>query len=1189
MWTENQKMAIDAPVGNILVTAAAGSGKTAVMVERILKRVLDKDGVDIDKILVVTYTNAAASEIKERIQLGIMKKLEENPNDERLSRQLLLIDNAKICTIHSLCLDIIKKYFYKIDLDPSFRIGDTLEINDIKEKAINEVFEKYYDMEDEVFLNLVDEFCAGKKTDNALVDAVSKIYNFSKSMTNPKKWLNNSLKMYEDFEFSKHHQIVLDNIKNDLECARILCNNSISLCNKNNEQSCMKVLISDLDLITELIDNCNLLSNIYEKVCSIKFSVFSSSYKKEMSDFILKKVELNRDEIKKIIKKIALKITVTEKDFKQDSEKMSIKVGKLCEIAATIDDVFSQKKKEKNLIDFSDFEHFALKVLQDENECKTEEAKTLSSVIEEIYVDEYQDCNHIQDRIFYLLSNCDKDNPNIFMVGDVKQSIYKFRDAAPMLFLDKMNSYTQYDGGSGYSKISLSKNFRSRKEILNATNFIFKQIMSEHVGEVEYDDYLIENQNEEYKTTCDEFLSVDVAILSDISSDTIIDEDDEILENAQCEAHYVAQKINELVKSKVLIYDKSIKQKRPISYKDIVVLLRSTKEKASVYEEIFKKLSIPTFSDSSNSFFSSVEIKTILNYIKIVVNPIDDINLVSVLRSGIFMFTDDELLKIRLEERFDYFYYALIKYVQNNEDYLANKINKFLRITNFLKDESKYLATDEFIWQLLKTTDYLKYISTLSDSKEKKLNIRLLINKASQFESTDYKGIFNFTKFVDDIISRNNDTDAAKIVSENDDLVRIMSIHKSKGLEFPVVFLAGCGKKINFTDERTKVLCHKELGIGIDYVDYKNRFSYTPVVKKSIVDKLHLETLSEEQRVLYVALTRAREKLYICGIQKNIKTTIEKYSALLQNWHLDKLPIQITSGATSYFDWIIPSIMRHPNCFDLYDAETDIALIDSENSVIKCNIIPIDNYKKIEDDTYDAKEIIIPDKPSCLYEEVERKMSYIYEKTPSYLPTNVTVTELKKVLESSDKEYHYYQKEFVSTPSFKNNNSGAKHGTLIHTVLQYIDFKKCTDVNLIHRQIENIVACNTISADDINSIDITMIERFITSKLGKSICESEKVYKEFPFKIEENASDIFYDVNNDDKLIVQGVIDLFYYDSFGKLVLVDYKTDKLTEKEIKEKYSVQLLMYAKALKKITGDDVDKIHIYSFFNNKDIVL
>lgn len=1197
MWTNSQKTAIDAPVSNILVTAAAGSGKTAVMVERILKRVLDKNGVDIDKILVVTYTNAAASEIKERIGQIIMQKLNDNPDDDRLNRQLLLIDNSKICTIHSLCLDIIKKYFYKIDLDPSFKIGDTLEIEDIKEKAIDEVFEKYYEDEDDMFIRLVDEFCAGKKTDRPLVDIVTKIYNFSLSVPNPSRWLKSCVNTYKNNDFDKHNKIIIDDIKCTFNQARSLCENSINLCNKSNQLNCMSVLLSDLDLICDLIDNTNSIKDIYEKSKNIKFTTFSKSFKKDMSDVLLSKIESNRDEFKKIIKKAVSKITVTEEDFKNDCFQMMPKIEKLCEIVNTINEVFSAKKREKSLIDFSDFEHFALKILEDENGNQTEEAKILSNSIEEIYIDEYQDCNHLQDRIFHLLSQCENGNPNIFMVGDVKQSIYKFRDAAPSLFMEKMKNYPEYSDENSYSKISLSKNFRSRKEILNATNFIFKQIMSEEVGEIEYNDYLLENENEEYVETDDVFKTVDIAIISDSMQSVVkIDDDDdansgenddEPLENSECEANYIGQKIKELISKETLIYDKSIKAKRPLTYKDIVVLLRSTKNKANIFEDVFKKLNIPTFADSNTAYYSSQEIITILNYLKVIVNPIDDINLVAVLRSGMFRFSDDELMKIRLVDRFDYFYYALIMYRDKNNDELSKKIDNFLKITNELKHDSKFLSSDEFIWNLLRKTDYLLYISMQPDSKEKKLNIRLLINKASQFENTEYKGIFNFIKFVDDIVARNSDTDAAKVVSENDNLVRIMSIHKSKGLEFPVVFLAQCGKKINFTDERSSVLCHKELGIGIDYTNYTSRFSYTPSVKKAIVEKLHNETLSEEERILYVALTRAREKLYITGIINDAKKYTEKISTALDGYKKTVLPSFLTKSANSYFDFIIPSIMRHTDCKNLIESFSDICFVDDENSRIKCEILSKNDYLYIKREIKEVKnKRKIISEPSKSYNDVVRRLEYKYDKK-EYIPTNVTVTELKKMLENSDISYSYYQKSSVSVPSFINKSDGAQIGSLMHLILQKLDFKNIKTKQDIISQLNEFVNSSIINEDDVMNVDIDAINSFCATDLFKEISESGKIYKEVPFKIEENANEIFNNDNLSDSIIIQGIIDLFFYDKNGDIILVDYKTDKLSEELIKEKYSVQLKLYAKAIKKITGQNVAKMYIYSLYNNKSI--
>lgn len=1202
MWTNSQSKAINAPLSNLLVTAAAGSGKTAVMVERILKRVLDDAKTDIDKILVVTYTNAAASEIKERIQQNIIKRINEDPLNERLKKQLLLIDNAKICTIHSLCLDIIKQYFYKIDLDASFRIGDVLEVERIRSEALESVFEEYYDADDDVFLSLVDAYCAGSKTDSKLLSIVKKVYDFSISVPNPQKWLDMSVNFYKNADFEVHSSLILEKIKSELTFAVNLCIELKNFCENSNEESCVGLIKKDIETVDTLLSSCQSIDSFFETSKKIKFAVFSSSYKRDLSDVVLERVEEVRKEVKSCVKNAASFVTVCESDFTEDCKFISVYVEKICEIVKKFSQKFADVKKEKGMIDFSDFEHFALKILQDDNGKKSEEAFAISKKFDEIYIDEYQDCNPIQDRIFYFISGCDEGRANVFMVGDAKQSIYKFRDADPMLFIDKMNTYTEECDEGGYNKISLSKNFRSRKEILYAANYVFKRIMDPYVGGIEYTDYLEENENEEYKSVPEEFKNVEVAVIdknnSAMNFTTAFDEDllgeseSEEFENAESEAIYIGKKINELIKSKVLVYDKTLKTKRSVSYRDIVVLMRSTSGKTEIFENIFNQLSIPVFSDSSASYFTSPEISVILSYLKIIVNPIDDINLASVLRSGIFRFTDEDFIKIRLFCRDDFFYYALVSYNDSHNDGVSEKIQNFISVTDELKSMSKYLPTDEFIWKVLEKTDYLTYIGTLDAAEQKKLNLRILINKASQFEATEFKGIYNFIKFVDDIIARNSDTDAAKIVNESDDVVRIMSIHKSKGLEFPIVFLSQCGKKFNLSDENANVLCHKELGIGIKYVNYGERFSYTPIIKNAIKNKIHLETLSEEERILYVALTRPKEKLYITGVVNNAQKIFKNISLML-SVHNENfvLPKKIREEANTYFDWILPALFCHNDLKTIQNQFGKIFNDEDEKSRFSLSVIPkslcaLERTERNTERNFDInKDAVYSDMHGKIYSH----LSYRYRDDCKPIFQNVTVSEIKKLYEEKDSGYKFYQNEKMPAPKFYQKSDAAAKGTAFHKALQYIDFNLINDKNDIEKAILDLTDEKIINEDDTKLIDSSLIYNFVSSSLGARIRSGKKIFKETPFKISQSAKDVFPDANSDEKIIVQGAIDLFFADENDNIILVDYKTDKASCEDILKKYSIQLKFYKLALEKMTGKSIFECYIYSFYNNCEIKL
>ena len=838
-WTNEQLNAIKEDRNNVLVAAAAGSGKTAVLVERIINKIINKN-VDIDKILVVTFTNAAASEMRERILEAIYKKIEENPNDNRLTRQITLLSKSNICTIDSFCLDVVKNNFYEIGISPNFRIADTTELELLKQETIEELFEEKYAENNKDFIQLLETY-SGYLSDDNLKELVLNIYNFIQSSPFPNDWLNQRVEMFNldakaDFINSEWGKIIVDNLKdNALDC-KIRLENILKGLEKFEElDKFSRVIRNDINIM-ELILKATRWDELYSIVNENTFEKWPVDKKVTLEEKNIAKEK--RDKIKKQYTKETEIINCTSEEANADLIYMYDVLKKLKEIVFEFGKKFSNIKAEKNIVDFNDVEHFALNILlkkDENNEYKpTEVAKRYAKKFNEIAIDEYQDSNLVQEYILKSISN----GKNMFMVGDVKQSIYKFRQARPELFLHKYKEYKleediEEDNNCKGIKIQLFKNFRSRKNILDTTNIIFENIMSTKLGDIDY------NENE-YLNLGANFEEIEQEIVADNTKVYVIEnkenEDEEILEepieNIELESKFVAMKIKEIIDSKKLVYDKK-EGYRPVTYKDIVILLRATKERANIFEKEISNLGMPVFSDTSAEYLESIEIQTIMSLLKIIDNPMQDIPLVTVLRSYIGEFSDNELIEIRVNTNQHQTFYESMKQYDKNI-MLKNKIEMFFEKIKGWQKENEYLDLDELIWKIYEDTGYYNYVGLMPNGLLKQANLKSLFEKAKQYEKASFKGLYNFINFIDRLKTSSGDLSSAKLIGENENVVRIMSIHKSKGLEFPVVFLSGSNKKFNMQDLNSNILLHQDLVIGVNYIDSKRKLQYTTLSKEAI-------------------------------------------------------------------------------------------------------------------------------------------------------------------------------------------------------------------------------------------------------------------------------------------------------------------------------------------------------------------
>lgn len=1251
-WTKEQSQAINEKGSNILVAAAAGSGKTAVLVERIINKIINEN-IDIDKLLVVTFTNAAASEMRERILDAIYKKLEEYPENQNLQRQITLINKASICTIDSFCLEVVRNNFFELDnISPNFRIADTTEIELLKQEVIEDIFEEKYENQDENFSKLINTYTS-YRDDTPLKELVLKIYSYIQSSPFPEEWLNEKIEMFnlkdklnEDFSKTPWGNILLKEIEEEIiDDIKTLEDIKKELDLDSELESFSQVVRSDLDFLKILQENINNWDKLYE--IYNKMSFVSWPRKKIESD--LKEYAKNvRDDVKKKFSSKLSKILIcNSEEANQDIFDMYEILLKLKNLILEFGKEFSKRKRLKNMVDFNDIEHLALDILIKKQEDKieiTDVAKRYQKKFIEIAIDEYQDSNLVQEYILTSISN----NNNIFMVGDVKQSIYKFRQAMPELFISKYKTYKNKENKSENDnlKIQLFKNFRSRKNVLDFTNLIFENIMSGSLGDIEYNKEEYLNLGADYKEI-EQNLKAEIDIINlkdqeneEENTSEILEEEEntERLENIQLEARFVASKIKELIENKFQVFDRKKNCFRDIKYKDIVVLLRSTKTSAPIFEEEIINLDMPVFSDSSQEYLDSIEIENIMSLLRIIDNPIQDIPLVTVLRSNIGKFTDDELVEIRLSDKYDNFYNAMQKAKINVGKNLQEKIEKFLTNLEKWRKEQEYLALDEFVWKLYSDTGYYNYVGLMPNGELRQANLKMLFERAKQFETASFKGLYNFINFIEKLKLSSGDLGSAKLIGENDDVIRIMSIHKSKGLEFPVVFLANTGKQFNLMDLNKNILLHQELGIGVKYINYDKQVQYDTLSKSAIRSKVFTETLSEEMRILYVALTRAKEKLYITGTMNDYEKEIEKMKIQVERYSKNgnKINQILIKKYKKYLDWInLVYLYEKGNTKDLIEYN----VLEKEEIIKKCKRIEqeeIDVVKILDEHKKDKEEI----------KKIEKILNFEYKhKLATTIPTMSSVTQIKQMQDNmkgskvgkedkekavqkpeksnllkkskevkehkekatekldkskllkEDKEAKERKEERMTTfdkPKFLKEDkedklTNAEKGTLVHLCMQHLNEKVEYNLEKIKELVEELERKEIITSKEKENINLYKILEFTKSNIWKEMKKAKKVYKERPFFINIPAKEI-YKEEIEEKILIQGIIDLYYINENDEIILVDYKTDYVErgkEQELIEKYKKQLELYCKAIEEANKKQVSRIYIYSVYLGREI--
>lgn len=1192
-WTDAQKCAIDARGCNLLVAAAAGSGKTAVLVERIIQMII-RDKVDIDKLLIVTFTHAAAGEMRERISAAIIGELEkESENEQHLRRQLKLLNRASISTIHAFCSEIVRRYFHLINIDPNFRIGDTTETDLMKMEALEELFETEYEKGLPHFLGLVEMF-GTSKSDSALQELVINLYEFVQSEPYPEKWLEEHLEEFavdlNQFETCSWVQALIKQLRIQLSAARDVFMDAIAQINSNEGPESYKgALESDIAIVDELDYALNQgIFIFYKHLYQTKHSRLKPLAKnddKELAD----QIKGLREEGKTIIADIKKHgLSESPEEYLENLHELYPYMSYLYQLVISFAEIYKDKKGEKGIVDFNDLEHYALEILADERA-----AVEYRNRYKYVFVDEYQDSNLVQETILNFI----KGDNNLFLVGDVKQSIYRFRLADPSLFMDKYKTYLDADGVID-RRIDLNRNFRSRNEIIQGINYIFENIMSEEFGEINYDEKACLYPGLETPETADP--AIELCIVEKESEQLEIEEDRDLEEpgNIELEAQVVADRINKILGQE--IYDAKLQSYRNLEYRDIVVLLRTTRNWAGVFQETLNSKGIPVYADVSSGYFEAIEISIFLNLLRLIDNKRQDIPLLSVMRSPIADFTIEELIEIRLESKKANYYEAVEDYIAYKDSLLKEKLSNFINQLDIWKEESRFIPLDELIWKLLIDTGYYYYVGAIPGGIQRQANLRILVDRARQFQQTSIKGIFNFIKFIDKLNSSSGDMGEAKILGENDNVVRIMSIHKSKGLEFPVVITSGMGKQFNMSDTAGKVLFHRDLGIGPRYVNPELRKYSDTLPRMAMKNRIKLENLSEEMRILYVACTRPKNKLVMIGSVNRVHEAAKKWSRTISPFNL--------SRGRNFLDWVGPVIMRHPDGEKLREAAGktgDSKNLGTDDSRFKVEIIERDFTVKEEikrKETEEKFRSILEEFPTEEYcgkdlaasSLITAKLDWEYPfRDAEKIPSKLSVT---RILGRKNREIENMGiniPALIKRPRFmegKKSFTGIEKGTIMHFVMQHLDLSRVGDTTQIKKQVQEMVEKELLGAEETRVVDSEKILRFFSSHLGQRVLKADRIYREVPFNQVRQAGELIDgNQNNNETLLIQGVIDLFFLEG-DELILIDYKTDYIqsgSSEKILNRYKPQMEMYKYALEKIQGKRVIESYLYLFDTDEPI--
>ena len=1264
-FTEDQQRVIDLRNCNILVSAAAGSGKTAVLVERIVELVSGSGcdsarAVDIDRLLIVTFTNAAAAQMRERITKALSDRVEAEPDNEHIKKQLMLIHNAKIMTIHSFCLYLIKNHFNDIGLDPDFRTADEGEIRLLKQEVLSELLEEQFALGRQEFTDCVEYFAYDGR-EKRMEELIERLYTFSGSYPFPEKWLRQHrmdyhVETFEELVKTEWFAGMMQEISALLQECKEQEKAALKVCEEPDGPYFYAVALEkDQELIAGLEQElASVVQTASEPEQSVASAEMDSSVAKDAFEALAARVQgisyarmapkkddsvsaEKRELVKAMRERVkSLLGTLSEKYFasgpKQwlaECRQADAALCELVDLALLFGERLTEKKREKNLLDFEDMEHLALQILLKEEEdgqmVPSDTALEYREQFVEILIDEYQDSNLVQEFLLQSISGEDDGRFNRFMVGDVKQSIYKFRLARPELFLEKFATYQKEDGNC--VRVDLKQNFRSRHEVTDCVNDLFLQLMHRELGGVEYDadaalypaaqfpeadgeaadarekDVALGGEEKQgsavpVSTACEASIARS-PYEPELCIAAISGEKGE--DPKELEAKMIAGKIREIV-GKLPVRDSESGQLRPARYQDIVILLRTTSGWDETFKKILEENAIPVFVTSKTGYFAATEVQTVLNFLRVLNNPLQEIPLFGVLKSVLFGFSDAQLATLRaLDETGKRCLYDCVKLAagegesgegsvgygsgSNGADAsLREKCCSFLSFLNRYREYAVYLPIHKLMEQFLEETGYLYTVSALPGGVQRRINVEMLLTRAESFEKTSYSGLFHFIRYMEQLEKYDIDYGETGASDENADVVRIMSIHKSKGLEFPVCFVSGLSKRFNRQDSVAPVLMDMDLGLAIDWVDPTARIRHTTLKKNVLARKLNADSMGEELRVLYVALTRAEEKLILTGTCKEDKLPQEDTAQGAYGYSALRL-----QEASSYYDLVLPAWQSVGRRLQICTQEE---LLQAE--LVRASLGYNSRQKLFEEagKEPEAAELALCERLQKPY--AHENLAGLFVKT--------TVSELKKegMQEEAAEGLTLFPEEEVVPylPQFVREQeetvSGTTRGSAYHRLLEIFPFERqeTWTAAKIRTVIEECKADRRLSEEYAAAINVYKIRAFLQTPLAARMAKaarSNRLHREQPFVLGLSANRLNTDFPEDETVLIQGIIDVYLEEEDG-IVLADYKTDLVKDpKELILRYRVQLDYYEEALVRLTGKCVKEKLIYSFGLEQEITL
>lgn len=1209
-WTNEQQAAIDSRGQTLLLSAAAGSGKTAVLVERIIRRLLDKEyPIDITELLVVTFTKAAAAEMRDRIGTALMKALSET-KDPRVERQLALLPSAQISTLHAFCQHVIRKYFYTIDLDPAFSIAGEEELNLLRRQVLEDVFLSYYEDDEKasILYPLADMF-GSDRGDDILMDTVSRMYTYARSLAWPEHWLKEAARAYDVAPDAVIDDMVWagpikDAVRRILEeDARLYDGVLYYLRQREAFAPACDTFVAEQAALRQAAQ-ARSWNDLSRFVRAIDFPRLKSLRKLSDDDkAVWERCKKVRDDVKKdVIKTLqAVYFSATPEEWLDGMRAMKPIVDGLVTLTLDFAKAYGAAKKEKGWIDFSDLEHFCLQILlapdaSPEHPVPSAAAEELRSQYEEVFIDEYQDTNGVQELITRLVSGED----NRFMVGDIKQSIYRFRLADPTLFLEKYQSFSR-DEKAVQRCIDLGRNFRSVPVVLDAVNAVFSRAMTAEAAGMDYGE-----REKLYagRQAPDDERWIGGPVEVDIVPTPSDEEDDDGSTAFEKECRFIAGRIGELLASGRMAARKD-GTLEPLSYRHIVVLLRSMAGKADVLIQALQEGGIPSYAEQSGGYFAAVEVQVMLALLRCIDNPEQDLAMAAVLRSPLVGLDETALAGVRLAgdgtlwQNLSAFVASLPDGVDEKED-----LQQFIAAFDSWRTYSRRHGVAELLQRLYDDTAYVDFVGAMPGGDVRQANLKALYDRARQYEEAGFRGLFRYLQLMDKMKEDGLDLAPAKVVSEKEDVVRIMSIHKSKGLEFPVVFVADMGKAFNRRDTQDQILFHNRLGIGLKQYDPEWRMSYPTLIWSGIAAQLRWEGTAEEERILYVAMTRARDQLILTGHSSHIDRDWQRWTSRLN-------PAQ----AKSYFDWVMPAALAPFGA----KADADYARPGAawQDAVWQVRIAKAVPAGTVEEGAYDGEprlealrrgDLTGTPVPSWLDEQLSWQYAY-----PQAVRTaaKFSVSEVKRRYQ----ELHSDELQdeaalsvpaaaviptapgeddaFAALPPWLAGEeaavSGAQRGTALHKALQYITPAADQTTATLRREIDAFVRQGLLSREEAKLVYVPVLAAFCQSDIGRRMAESPELHREYPFTVLLAGGDPLPETETGEQILIQGVIDCLFRED-DAWILVDYKSDRLeTADAFRSRYAIQLALYKRAVEQITHRPVEEMYIYSLHLQQEIRL